>query len=54
MNHELEVMCAKLLADLPDIVKRYEWLARLQRAKYEALIAAGFTEQQALTLSKDV
>ena len=44
----------QLLANLPDYIEYGKAMAKLHRSKYEALIAEGFSEYQALELSKQV
>jgi hypothetical protein len=42
----------RLRANVPRLIENYGLFAQLTRAKYDALVAHGFTEQQALELSK--
>lgn len=45
---------AQLMADLPGLLQYQGVIATLQRARFLALVKEGFTEVQALELSKDV
>lgn len=44
----------RLREDLPIQIEFYGMLSKLIRAKFEALVAEGFTEAQALELSRTV
>jgi hypothetical protein len=50
---KLAVLIEQMRRDLPFLLESQVLSAQVTRAKYEALVAAGFTEQQALQLCKD-
>lgn len=43
----------ELISDMDDLIESMILLARLTRAKYDALLSNGFTEHQALELCKN-
>lgn len=54
MKIEPELTEAKLREEWPQICRHLSVMAKLHREKYNALLAQGFTEAQALELCKTV
>jgi len=54
MKEEPEILYRRLLAELPQIIKVISITSRMHKAKYDALLAEGFTEQQSLELCKTI
>lgn len=53
-NMPIKAANKEVKANLDDHIESYVLLARLIRAKYEALLQNGFTEDQALELCRDL
>ena len=49
---ELKAASSALQRQLPDMIKNAVMIAKLRRAYFNAYVAEGFTEAQALELSK--
>ena len=47
-------LAAKVKDELPYQIELYEMTAKLTRAKFDALVRAGFNDAQALELSKTI
>jgi len=48
------VAVAKMRAEMPAMLENMKMMAELTKAKYDALKANGFTDEQALELSKTI
>ena len=53
-TYELLSAIDKLNKGLPAMLEHQQYIAKLIKARYEALISAGFTDRQALILVKEM
>lgn len=53
MTDDPQDMLAKMRADLDQAIASFRETARLLRGHFDAQVAAGFTEPQALALTRD-
>ena len=53
-TYELLSSVDKLIKGLPAMLEYQQYVARLTRARYEALLSQGFTDTQALIIVKEM